>query len=158
MFLMGHLSGMRVGEIAALKIGDVWDLEGKIKDQVQLQPNQTKGDRARTVFLSEKLRKELLNYIANIDRSDTSKPLFKTQKSLGFTANTLCQHFHYIFKNAQIDGGSSHSMRRTFATTIASRGTGIRVLQKLLGHKNIQTTSIYIDANDDMLRKAVNLM
>jgi integrase/recombinase XerD len=158
MLLFTHLAGLRVGEVAALKIGDVWAEEGAIKSEVVLQPNQTKGDRARTVFLAEKLRKELLHYVAMIDRSDTSRPLFKTQKSLGFTANTLCQHFHYLYKRAGIDGASSHSGRRTFITTLANKGVGVRVLMALAGHRSIQTTQCYIDCNDDMKRKAVELI
>jgi integrase/recombinase XerD len=62
-----------------------------------------------------------------------------------------------IYKGAGLQNCSSHSGRRTFATEIANKGVSIRVLQKLLGHKNIQTTAIYVDANDDMLRRAVNL-
>ena len=75
----------------------------------------------------------------------------------GFTANTLTQFFHYLYKRSGIDGASSHSGRRSYATSISSAGVGIKILQKLLGHKNIQTTSVYIYASDDMLRKAVEL-
>ena len=57
----------------------------------------------------------------------------------------------------EVDGASSHSGRRTFATNLANQGTGIRVLMRLMGHRNISTTAVYIDANDDMLRRAVEL-
>ena len=49
-------------------------------------------------------------------------------------------------------------MRRTFATKISSQGVGIRVLQKLMGHMSAQTTMVYIDASDEMLRRAVELV
>jgi integrase/recombinase XerD len=35
---------MRVGEIAALSVGDVVDGEGKVREQIQLTAAQTKGD------------------------------------------------------------------------------------------------------------------
>jgi integrase/recombinase XerD len=158
MLLFTHWSGMRVGEVAALRIGDVWTVDGAIKDEVRLQPNQTKGKHARSVFLPEKLRRELIVYLAGIDRSDLTKPLFATQKRDSFTANTLCQHFHWLYRKAGIEGASSHSGRRTFITALASKGVGVRVLMALAGHRNISTTQAYIDVNDEMQRRAVELI
>ena len=158
MLMMTHLAGMRVGEVAALKIGDVWDGE-KVKDEIRLTAEQTKGDKARTVFVPAKLRKELVGYLAKIDRSKLENALFATQKrKSGFDANTLSQYFHWLYKKAGIAGASSHSGRRTFITTLASKGVGVRVLMALAGHKSIQTTQCYIDCNDDMKRTAVELI
>lgn len=149
---------MRVGEVAALRIADVLAADGGIKDEVRLLPEQTKGKHARSVFLPEKLRKELISYLAGIDSSDTTKHLFSTQKRDCFTANTLCQHFHWLYKQAGIDGASSHSGRRSFITALASKGVGVRVLMALAGHRNISTTQAYIDVNDEMQRRAVELL
>jgi integrase/recombinase XerD len=158
--LVSFLSGMRVGEIASLRYSDVVSADGTIKNEIYLTAEQTKGSEGRTVFVSDRLRKELESYIARYKPINTNRKFFYSQKSTsdGFTANTLTQFFHYLYKRAGIDGASSHSGRRSFATNIASKGVGIRVLQKLLGHKNIQTTSVYIFASDDMLRKAVELV
>ena len=158
MLLVTHWSGMRVGEVAALRISDILSADGAVKDEVRLLAEQTKGKHARSVFLPEKLRKELNAYLATIDRSDTTKPLFATQKRDSFTANTLCQHFHWLYKQAGIDGASSHSGRRSFITALASKGVGVRVLMALAGHRNISTTQAYIDINDEMQRRAVELI
>lgn len=158
--LTSFLSGMRVGEMASLRYRDVVSPDGTIKNEIYLTAEQTKGSEGRTVFVSDRLRKELESYIAIYKPINTNLKFFNSQKSTsdGFTANTLTQFFHYLYKRAGIHGASSHSGRRTFATKIASSGVGIKVLQKLLGHKNIQTTSVYIFASDDMLRKAVELV
>lgn len=158
MLLVTHYSGMRCKEVAALAIGDVLAADGTIKDEVRLQAEQTKGNTARSVFLPAKLHKELSSYLATIDCNDTTKRLFATQKRAGFTANTLCQYFHYLYKRAGIDGASSHSGRRTFITNLAAKGVGVRVLMSLAGHRNISTTQAYIDCNDDMKRCAVELV
>jgi integrase len=42
MLLMTHWAGMRVGEVAALRIGDVVAGDGSIKHEIRLQPEQTK--------------------------------------------------------------------------------------------------------------------
>jgi integrase/recombinase XerD len=158
--LTSFLSGMRCGELSSLRYCDVVNADGSIKNEIRLSADQTKGNEARVVFVSEKLRRELEVYAATHKPINVNRKFFYSQKhtSDGFTANTLTQFFHYLYRRVGIDGASSHSGRRTFATNIASKGVGIKVLQKLLGHKNIQTTSVYIYASDDMMRKAVELV
>lgn len=158
MLLLTHWAGMRVGEVAALRIGDVVATDGTIKTEIRLLPEQTKGRHARTVFLGERLRKELAAYFSTLKRASPDKPLFYTQKRAGFTANTLCQHFHVLYRQVGIDGASSHSGRRSFITNLANRGVGVRVLMALAGHRNISTTQAYIDVNDAMQRAAVELL
>lgn len=160
MLLVSHLSGMRVGEIASLTVGHVLDMNDEVRNEIRLTAGQTKGKHPRTVFISSKLRNELAIYVQTIRKDDKNRALFPTQKnpSKGFSANTLTQHFLSLYKSAGIDGASSHSGRRTFATQISQKGVSVRVLMKCLGHRNISTTMAYIDANDDMLRNAVELL
>jgi integrase/recombinase XerD len=154
------LSGMRVGEVASLKYSDVVDSSGAIKAEIQLTAAQTKGNQARIVFVSERLRKELELYCRSYIPTKTNQKLFYSQKanSNGFSANTLTQFFHYLYKRVGIDGASSHSGRRTFITNLASKGIGVRVLMSLAGHRSITTTQAYIDVNDEMKRRAVELV
>jgi integrase len=63
MLLITHYAGLRVAEMASLRFADVVDAEGAIKNEIMLRPEQTKGGYARTVFISEKLKKELAAYI-----------------------------------------------------------------------------------------------
>ena len=59
MLQLSWLSGMRVGEIAALRISDVVDADGCIRGQSQLKAEQTKGGAARTVLLNVQAQTEL---------------------------------------------------------------------------------------------------
>lgn len=159
LILTSFWTGMRVGEIAALRIGDVINGDGTIKDEIRLSADQTKGSKGRVVMLGDKIRKELSMYAASIKTDDTQRPFFYSQRNRdGFTANTLCQHFAAIYKNAGLSGASSHSGRRTFITTLANKGVGVRVLMALAGHQNISTTQRYIDLNDEMMKIAVGLI
>ena len=153
------LSGMRVGEVASLRYSDVVSADGSIKNEIRLSAEQTKGNESRVVFVNERLRKELEQYVCSLSITDQDRKLFYSQKSTsdGFSANTLTQFFYYLYRRAGVDGASSHSGRRTFITNLATKGVGVRVLMSLAGHKNISTTQAYIDVNDDMKRKAVEL-
>ena len=157
MVLLTFYAGLRISEVAALKWGDVVGADGAVKQEVLLTPEQVKFGHARAVFINDKLRKELTAYIKTVKQRASELPLFRTQKQQGFSANTLSQHFYWMYKRAGLDGASSHSGRRTFITTLASKGVGVRVLAALAGHRSIATTQVYIDVNDDMKRRAVEL-
>jgi integrase/recombinase XerD len=150
-------TGMRVSEVASLRIQDVIDADGGIKNEIRLLAENTKTNEARTVFINDKLRKELAVYAKLLVNVSPSNKLFYSQKrnSDGFTANTLTQHFHYLYKRAGIDGASSHSSRRTFITTLANKGIGVRVIMGLSGHKALSSVQCYIDCNSELMRNAV---
>lgn len=169
MLLCTHMAGMRVGEVAALRICDVLAMDGTVKEEIALSASQTKGDKARTVLVPKKLRDELTSYLqqrfglANLQavtQTDTQRALFPTQKNpkRGFSANTLCQLFHKIYKDSQMYGATSHSGRRTFITKLADKGVGVRVLMALAGHKSIATTQRYIELNPTVMKAAVELI
>ena len=157
MFLLTLWAGFRVGEVAGLKISDVRNADGTIKSEVRLTAEQTKGRQPRTVFLPQKLRDELAQYLSPRGQLPDSHPLFVTAGRKSFSANVMAQHFHYLFKRAGIAGASSHSMRRSFITNLATKGIGVRVLASLAGHRSIAVTQKYIDVNDDMKRNAVEM-
>lgn len=158
--LIMYYAGLRVGETASLRLGDVVDAEGKVRSEFVLRPDQTKGRQSRTVFVSEKLNRELTAYISATKTLHPKDKLFYTQKNMcdGFSANTLTQHLFWMYRRAGIQGASSHSTRRTFITNLAAQGISVRVLASLAGHASIATTQAYIDVNDDMKRKAVELV
>ena len=158
MFLTGLWSGMRVGEISSLSVGDVRNTDGSVKAEIRLTAEQTKGRQPRTVFLPQKLRDELQTYLDLRGLVPATNPLLITGGRKRYSANLMAQHFHYLFKVAGIAGASSHSMRRSFITNLATQGISVRVLAELAGHRSIAVTQKYIDVNDDMKRRAVELI
>lgn len=156
--LTTHWSGMRIGEVAALTYADVMASDGTIKCEIKLSAAQTKGNRARIVLLPERLRAELATYVANFPAKSPKQPLFYTQRSAGFTANTLTHIVNSIYQNAGLYGCSSHTGRRTFITNLAENGVSAHILMKLAGHQNLATTQKYIDIKPSMLRAAVELV
>lgn len=155
--MMMFNTGMRVSEVASLRIKDVIDSEGNIKNEIRLLAENTKTNEARAVFVNEKLRKELAQYAKLLDKDNPNHKFFYSQKkdSDGFSANTLTQHFHYLYKRVGLDGASSHSSRRTFITKLANDGIGVRVIMGLSGHKALSSVQCYIDCNSELMRNAV---
>ena len=169
MFLMTTNCGLRVKEVASLRISDVLASDGSIREEFYLSAEQTKGSKGRTIYLSKKMQEELHNYLSSrfklkdllaVTMTDTSRALFASQKDnvRGFSPSTLAQHFHYLYKSANVDGASSHSGRRGFITNLANKGVSVRVLMELVGHSAMSCTQKYIDANPKTLRASVELL
>jgi integrase/recombinase XerD len=158
--LTSFYAGLRAKEIAMLRYCDVLDSEGRIHKEVWLAKEQTKGSEGRKIFINDRLQKELQHYVKAVPPQQLSSRLFYSQKSAseGFSPNSLAQYFHYLYKKAGIEGASSHSGRRTFITNLAERGVGVRVIMGLSGHRALSSVQRYIDCNDNLLRKAVELI
>ena len=158
LILSSFYLGLRVAEIALLKLGDVANEDGTIKNEIRLAGSQTKGGHPRTVFIPDKLKPEYAAYLKTRHIKDPTLPLFHTENKLRFSPNGLCVWFFSIYKGAGISGASSHSGRRTMITSLANKGISVRVLAEIAGHRSIAVTQKYIDANPEMMRNAMNLI
>jgi integrase len=68
------MGGMRLGEIAALTIGDVRGLDGRAVDIIHLAKHQTKGNRSRRVFVGGELRKILTAFLSHSQKLPDAAP------------------------------------------------------------------------------------
>ena len=156
-FVFSVYGGMRVGEIAAVKIKDVANQYGEARREIKLASDQTKGSHSRTVVLSNRVRKEIEAYLKHYPLADPEWPLIRSQRGRAFSSLTLSMLFKEIYELAGIKT-SSHSGRRTFATRLNAKGVGMRTIQKLMGHRHIGTTALYCDVAEDVMRGAVELV
>jgi integrase/recombinase XerD len=158
-FVLSLYSGLRVGEIAALTIGDVATQDGDVRREIKLGVHQTKGSKGRTVILSERVRKEIASFFKNKPPfRDQCSPLIASQRNgRAFTNVSLSMLFKEIYETAGIRT-SSHSGRRTFATRLNEKGVGMRTIQKLMGHRHIGTTALYCEVSDTTMRNAAELV
>jgi integrase/recombinase XerD len=157
-FVLSIYAGLRIGEIAALKISDVATQQNDIRREIKLGVHQTKGSKGRTVVLSSRTRSEIDAYLKMRRIYHHNAPLIPSQRNgRTFSNVTLSMLFKEIYEIAGIRT-SSHSGRRTFATRLNAKGVGMRTIQKLMGHRHIGTTALYCDVSDETLRNAVELV
>ena len=149
--------GLRVKEIASLELSDVVGANGKLKKSFTLVSRKSKGDTSREVYLQDpKLIKKLKRYleVRGYDRG----PLFTSRKGGFFTPNTMQMCFKRLYRAAGIDGASSHSGRRTFATTLINKGYNLVMVAELMGHSSIEMTRKYVTTDPIQNAKAtINL-
>ena len=157
-FTLSIFAGLRVGEIAALTIGDVATQSGEVRREIKFGAHQTKGSKGRTVVLSERVEKEIGSFLKTKPVRHPEAPLIVSQRNgRPFTNVTLSMLFKEIYETSGIRT-SSHSGRRTFATRLNEKGVGMKTIQKLMGHRNIGTTALYCEVSDAMMRNAVELV
>ncbi len=157
---LSFFAGLRACEIAALRVGDVYDETSEVRDTIYLQAAQTKGAEGNTVLVSKRLAHMLKRYAAAYPKhvAQPARPLLFSAKGDGFTAQTTVNLFQHLYRAAAISGASSHSGRRQFVTELADKGVNARVVQALARHKHLNTTQRYIDVNESKLRKAMELV
>ena len=97
LILSSFYLGLRVAEIALLKLGDVVNEDGTIKNEIRLAGSQTKGGHPRTVFIPDKLKPEYAAYLKTRHIKDPTLPLFHTENKLRFSPNGLCVWFFSIY-------------------------------------------------------------
>ena len=61
--------------------------------------------------------------------------------------------FKRMYRWAGLDHASSHSGRRTFATSLIERGVDIKAVASLMGHSTVAMTARYVDDNPIRLRR-----
>ena len=157
MILMTHYCGMRIGEVASLRVGNVLGSDGRILEQIVLSVEQTKGSRSRVVYVPKRMCKELDAYVATLKRKGSDDYLFPSQKARCLSANSACQLVNRLYKTAGLVGATSHSGRRTLLTDLSEKGVSVFVLAELAGHRHISTTQRYVMVNEQMLKNAINL-
>jgi integrase/recombinase XerD len=136
-----------------------------MKSEVILEKHSTKSKRSRTVPLSRQSRNYIKAYLEHRfeDSMDDwynhpSGPLFRSRLSPDqvYTAGSATNRLRVLFRDAGIQGASSHSMRRTFANVLRQKGINLKVIQELLGHNSLATTERYFSVTDDEKRSAVH--
>lgn len=148
LLVLMYSSGLRVSEVINVRISDI-----NFEDNI-LKVRQAKGQKDRMTILSEKVSKILKKYTSNKKYNDY---VFPSRKNKKLTTRTVQKVFSNALKKSQIrKSASCHSLRHSFATHLLESGTDIRYIQKLLGHAQLETTSIYTKVAKNNLQKIKN--
>ena len=134
-----YVTGMRVGELCALRVGDVDPDEETISIQTAKRHKEGRmvpiPDRTTMILLKQQS--------AGRGRKE---PLFQSQKG-GFLSTRQVERLVYKYaKQAGIDEDKRHPhvLRHTHAVMALRSGIDLRTLQLNLGHSSINTTAIYL--------------
>ncbi len=135
MLMTGYAAGLRISEIIKLKIADI---DSK---RMVINIRSGKGKKDRQVTLSVKLLEQLRIYFKEYKPKSW---LFEGADGGAYAARSLQQVFQAAkLASGNIKKGGIHSLRHSYATHLLETGTDISIIQKLLGHNDLQTTLRY---------------
>lgn len=135
--LLGFCCGLRVSEVAHIKVEDIFVSSHKLKVL-------GKGNKERYTILPNIVIKALRAYC--IKTGINKSYIFKgTNNKLFMNEKTIINFFSVIKDLYNLDDNISfHSLRHSFATYYLDNGGSLIKLQSMLGHNNLNTTTIYL--------------
>lgn len=148
--MMLYSTGMRLGEIARVKISDIDSPNMRIKVV------QGKGAKDRYTILSEQVLLELRAYYIIYKPKEY---LFNGSRPARPISMRNIQHL--VQKSlAQVGLDSKnytvHTIRHSFATHLVDNGTDLHTVKELLGHSNLQTTLRYLHLTSTRIQGITN--
>jgi site-specific recombinase XerD len=148
--MMAH-TGIRVRECIQLTLKDV-NLEEGFVDVID-----GKGGKNRRVPMNQQLIEHMKEYLKK-HRPKTESLYFFALKKTGTISQ---QYINRLLKDACREAGiekhvTSHILRHSFASYLVKKDTHVAVIQRLLGHADVRTTSVYLHVQQDDLKEAVN--
>jgi len=153
-----YASGLRASELVNLEISNVF-----LKDNVIRVFGKERKE--RMVPFSSSCQQYLSKYIKSSRLLLLNKnPLGATERHLFLNSNgkkLTTRGLEYILKEIEKKCAlpfsiHPHTLRHSFATHLLSGGADLRIIQELLGHENINTTSIYTHVNEEGIKKEFN--
>lgn len=140
-FLMS--TGCRVSEVVGLNLDNVDFRRGECIVH-------GKGNKDRKVYLTDVCLEYLNEYLSS--RKKNSEVLFTNRNGERWSKQSIEKIIKTIAHMAEVKNAHPHRFRRTFATNALNRGMPVQHLQKILGHKSLDTTMIYCQVDDDLIK------
>jgi integrase len=156
MIAIGMKAGLRQGEMLALRWRDVDFTAAKInvrQNVVRGKKGTPKGHESRSIPMSPVLASILKSH-----RHLKGELVFCDQDGGMLTKNMCRRPLYDICKRAGLRQIGWHVLRHTFASHLVMRGVPIKVVQELMGHKDIKTTMRYAHLSPNMGQDAVALL
>lgn len=143
LFLLLLRTGMRIGELLALRVSDV-----NLREQKVMIYIGEKNYRGRVVYFSDDARDALNAWLTLRDLQKDFVFYGRTRHSLSYAAAR--KRFNKYLDKAGLShkGYTLHQLRHTFATELLNAGMRIECLQPLLGHSDLEMTKRYARLSD----------
>jgi site-specific recombinase XerD len=145
MFTLMLRCGLRIGEVSALKLTDLYLGEAPSRMIIR-----GKGSRERTVFLSQEAEKYLQEWIRQRPEA-CDKHVFLSYQLGKLSTTSITTRINYVRRISGVDL-TAHRLRHSFADHLLSAGMPITSIQKLMGHRFVETTQNYAVANDKQVQ------
>ncbi len=134
-----YSTGVRASELCNITLDDIDFKERSIRIY-------GKGKKERIVLFGTKTLNNINKYLST--RTDGKKWLFLSRRKRKLSRREVWYIINTTFEKIALKFGvHPHTLRHSFATHLLDNGADLRVIQELLGHSSISTTSIYVNTS-----------
>lgn len=158
LFVLGINTGLRISDILPLKLEQVKDEKGDPKNYIYLTEKKT--HKQRKIVLNNEVKKALQIYFNKSEQYDLDTHLFTSEKSNRNKPISKVRAWQLVNewcrKVGMIERVGTHTLRKTLGYQMRKRGIAIEVIQKVLGHSSVKTTSTYIGIDQEELEEVSN--
>ncbi|WP_367307526.1 tyrosine recombinase XerC [Demequina lignilytica] len=149
-----YATGMRVGELAGVEIGDV-DLAQRL---VRVMG---KGGKERMVPFGQPAARAIEQWLERgrplLVSESTDAALLLGRRGQRVNQRQVREAVHELCRLAGVEEVAPHALRHTAATHLLSGGSDLRSVQEVLGHASLSTTQRYTHVTAERLRAAYQL-
>lgn len=140
-----YAAGLRISEACCLKIAHLGD------DSVRIMG---KGSKERIVPVHTRAINAIDTYLGRF-RNDDAAYLFISKKGNCVNRHQMFRRIKAYIQSAGLRNELTvHSLRHSFATHLLNAGADIRVIQELLGHRDLATTDRYTHVSAVQIEEA----
>jgi site-specific recombinase XerD len=141
MFILMLRCGLRISEVAGLLMADLF-----LDEPAPRLVARGKGSRERSVYLSPQAERALRAYL-KARASVASDFVFLSYLGDGMSTTAIHKRLMRYRVQAEVHL-TCHRLRHSFACDLVAAGAPVTSIQKLLGHRWLETTQVYVEAND----------
>lgn len=140
MLLLAYGSGLRIGEIASLKVKDI------DSNSMRVFVRGGKGKKDRYTILSETALLILRDYWRKYRPKSPEGYLFPGTKNVGhITSSGIRFAFNCALRKTKITKDvSPHTLRHSFSTHLLEDGYSLFQIKEMLGHSSLSSTTVYL--------------
>ena len=138
-FMLVYGSGLRIGEVANLRVEDI---DSK---NMRIFVRAGKGNKERYTILPKQSLEMLREYWRKYRQHKRRGRIFLSESGKAITVGVIREHFRKYRKKAKINEKATlHTLRHNFATDLIERGATLIQVKELMGHSNIRSTMEYV--------------
>ena len=138
-FMLVYGSGLRIGEVANLRVEDI---DSK---KMRIFVREGKGNKERYTILPKQSLEMLRTYWSKYRQNKRRGRIFLSETGKAITVGVIREHFRKYRRKAKINEKATvHTLRHNFATDLIERGATLIQVKELMGHSNIRSTMAYV--------------
>lgn len=159
LWILGTNTGLRISDILDLKLKDIQDNKGEIRESLEITEKKTK--RPRDIEIRPPVRKALEHFIKDTGIYELNEYIFKDRRNGKKEINkpiTRVRAWQMINKWGKKAGVNykigCHSLRKIFGSHAFKAGIPLIYISEELGHRNIEVTKRYLGITTEETKKA----